>query len=69
MRLELLIKPARSAFVGSDTQKIGPWTASKRPVPFLMPIVAGATVEWPNPSHIYIIFLSAPKKQERRQVR
>jgi len=69
MGVELLIKPGRSAFLGSDAQKIGPCIASKRPVPFLMPVVAGATVEWPSPSHVYIIFLSAPKKQERRQVR
>src|SRR5436190_20316862 len=69
MGVELLIKPGRSAFLGSDAQKIGPCIASKRPVPSLMPVVAGATVEWPSPSHVCIIFLSAPKKQERRQVR
>ena len=51
MGVELLIKPSRSAFVGADAQEIGSCTIGMGPILFLMPIVAGATVEWPSPSH------------------
>src|SRR6266436_1624210 len=65
MRIELLIKPGRSAFVSSDAQEIGPWIASKRPVLLLMLMIAGATVESRSPPHVCIIFILASKKQER----
>jgi hypothetical protein len=35
----------------SDTQKIGSRTVGIGAVPVLMLAVAGATIEWPNPSH------------------
>jgi hypothetical protein len=51
MGVELLIKPGRSAFVGSHTQKIGLCIAINRPVRFLMTVGAGASFESPGPSH------------------
>ena len=47
----MLIKPGRSAFMDSDTQKIGLCTVGIGAVPVLMLAVAGATIEWPGPSH------------------
>src|SRR4029077_20092542 len=35
MGIELLIKPGGSGFMGPDTEKIGPCTASRRPLSFL----------------------------------
>src|SRR4029450_1013979 len=51
MPVQLLIKPGRSAFVGSDTQEIGSRAVSTRAFPFLMRAVAGATITRPGPSH------------------
>ena len=51
MRIELLIEPRRSPFMHSDTQEIGSCTVSAETVPILMLAVAGATIEWPGPSH------------------
>jgi hypothetical protein len=51
MGIELLIKPGSSAFVGAHTQKIGSCTVGIGVVPVLMLAVAGATIEWPSPSH------------------
>jgi len=45
MGIELLIKPGASSFMGSDTQKIGLSTASRRPVPFLMPVAFNHALE------------------------
>jgi len=47
----LLIEPGRSAFMDSDTQKIGSCTVGIGAVPVLILAVAGATIEWPGPSH------------------
>jgi hypothetical protein len=46
-----LIQPGRSAFVDSDTQEIGPCTVGIGAVPVVMSAFAGATIEWPDPSH------------------
>jgi hypothetical protein len=51
MGIELLIEPGRSAFMNSGTQKIGSRTIGIGAVPVLMFTVAGATIEWPGPSH------------------
>jgi hypothetical protein len=51
MGVELLIKPGRSAFVDSHTQKIGSCIAINRPVRFLMTVRGGTTFESPGPSH------------------
>src|SRR5438045_8996222 len=59
MRVELLIKPGRSAFMDSDTQKIGSCTVGIGAVPVFMLPVAGATIEWPDPSHAGLCFLRA----------
>jgi len=45
MGIELLIKPGASSFMSSDTQKIGLSTASRRPVPFLMPVAFNHALE------------------------
>src|SRR6516165_2796441 len=47
MSVELLIEPGRSAFMNSDTQKIGSCNFSTRAVPVVRFAVAGATVKWP----------------------
>ena len=52
MRVELFVEPGRSAFMDSDTQEIGSRTIGAAAVPVLMFAIAGATIEWPNPSHI-----------------
>ena len=52
MGVELLVEPGRSALMDSDTQEIGSRTGRTRAVPFLMFAVAGATIEWPSPSHM-----------------
>ena len=57
MGVELLIKPGRSAFMDSDTQKIGSCTVGTGAVPVLMFAVAGATIKWPGPSHAGLSFL------------
>ncbi len=51
MGVELLVEPGRSAFMDSDTQEIGARTIGIGAVPVLMLAVAGATNEWPGPSH------------------
>jgi hypothetical protein len=51
MGVELLIEPGRSAFMNSGTQKIGSCAIGIEAVPVLMLAVAGATIEWPGPSH------------------
>src|SRR3954469_16623923 len=51
VRIKLLIKPGGSAFVDSDAQKIGPCTVRFGAVPILVSDFAGATIEWPDPSH------------------
>src|SRR6476469_4074577 len=57
MGVELLIEPGRSALMDSDTQEIGSRTVGTRAVCFLMFAVAGATIEWPSPSHARLSFL------------
>ena len=51
MRVELLVEPRRTAFMDSDTQEIGSCTVGKGAVPVFLLAVAGATIEWPSPSH------------------
>src|SRR5262245_30708055 len=65
MRFELLIEPCRSAFMHSDTQEIGSCTFSTGAVPVLMLAVAGATIEWPGPSHAGLFFL---RRRESKNV-
>jgi hypothetical protein len=64
MRVELLIKPRRPAFVGSDADKIGLRMPPQRPLFFA--IVAGARGKSPSPMHPCSILPPASKKQECR---
>src|SRR5690349_17156277 len=62
MRVELLIKPGRSAFVGSDADEIGLCMPCQRQLFFV--IVNGARVKLPSPMHPSSIASPAPKTQE-----
>src|SRR6266446_4342818 len=61
MRVELLIKPCRSTFLSSDTQEIGPSIARRRALLFFIAVVADASFEWPNPTHLCLMFFLQPK--------
>src|SRR5262245_52793962 len=50
MGVELLIKPGRSAFVGSDAQKVRAWIACWRAFSIL--VGTHARFEWPSPTHV-----------------
>ena len=51
MRIELLIEPGRSAFMDSNTQKIGSCTVGIGAIPVLMFSVVGETTKRPGASH------------------
>jgi len=63
MGIELLIKPCRPAFVGSDTDEIGLCTLQRT---VLVAFVSGACAKSPSPMHPSSILSPAPKKQECR---
>jgi hypothetical protein len=63
MGVELLIKPCRSAFVGSDAHEIGLHIACERASLLFPGVVVDASFEWPRPAHLCITFLPAAKKQ------
>lgn len=62
MGVELLIKPGRSGFVGSDAHEIGLCLPRQRP--FFLAIVNGARVRSPSPMHLSTILSTVPKTQE-----
>jgi hypothetical protein len=62
MRVELLIKPCRSAFVGSDAHEIGLYMPRYRPLFFAN--VAGALFKSPSQMHSSTILSALLKRQE-----
>jgi hypothetical protein len=68
MGIELLIKPGASGFMRSDTQKIGPSVASNGPVSLLAPVVTGATIEWPSPSHFSLFSFWIQKSKNEQSI-
>jgi hypothetical protein len=66
MGIELLIEPGASSFMGSDTQKIGFCTASRRPIPFLMLVATAASVEQPSPCHLSLFSFWSRKSKNQQ---
>src|SRR5437879_6088421 len=63
---QLVIKPCRSTFLSPDTKEIGLCILGPRTTNLLiLAVLAAATFEWPNPTHLRIIVSPAIKKQER----